>query len=535
MNELSRLPRSLTALAWLLCATSCLPVGGAEGEGEGEGEGERPDFAVLEAAIEGDLAANLATGAQVAVWIDDAIYVVGAFGARDPVTGEPTTQQTQFCIGSDTKKLTSLAALLAVAGGSLALDATIADVLPDLSFPNAPALEGATLHQLLSHQGGSNDWVDYATETTDDQLRAVTYGAFASEVYSMAPPGIFYNYANPNFSLAGQLVEEVAGVPFADILEDELFAPLGMSATVGRKASVGDEGAGGTGYPITLDGEVAPLSFEDTWESAFTRPAGMVWSTAQDQMRLARFLVDGDGDVLEHSLREQIMAAQVPTYPDLPGAYGYGLGVSRGIWLGSNYYDVPVWTHGGNTLTHTSTFFMLPEQRFAISVLSNGFGDDFTSTLVAAVQTLVELPAATAQPPAPPAPTVESLLALVGPYVDPFNVGDVNVTSDGTTLSLAMPLLDDANIPYEPLLSPVSARVFLATIQGEPMETSFIDGPDGVTYLATRYFVAARPGAQGRSFTGMARPERLRRALRTTPPQTRLHELIGPAGFVNER
>lgn len=61
------------------------------------------------------------------------------------------------------------------------------------------------------------------------------------------------------------------------------------------------------------------------------------------------------------------------------------------------------------------------------------------------------------------------------------------------------------------------------------------DGPDGETYLATRYFVAVRPGAQAHTFTELAQPERLRRALLATPPRTRLHEFIGPAGFVIRR
>jgi hypothetical protein len=260
----------------------------------------------------------------------------------------------------------------------------------------------------------------------------------------------------------------------------------------------------------------------------------MVWSTAEDQMRVARFLVDGDPAVLDDALREELTSAQVQSYPDIANdAYGYGLGVSRGIWLGSSYYDVPVWAHGGNTLTHTSMFFVLPDQRFAISVLSNGFGDDFTNTLIAAVSTLVELPAPSPPPSAPPAPTTESLLALEGVYADPFNVGDVEVSSTGTTLSLTMPALDGANIEYEPLLTPISARVFIANIQREDMVISFVDGPDGETYLASRYFVAVRPDAMVRTFTGDAQPDRLRRALATTPPPTRLRELIGPAGFVS--
>ena len=143
----------------------------------------------------------------------------------------------QFCIGSDTKKLTALAALQLVEAGALTLDTTVADLLPDLAAPNAPRIVDATLRMMLAHQNGGVDWFDNGTATTDAALRATTYGAWAAQAYELAPPGIFYNYSNPNYSLAGLLAEEAGGAPFADLLEQRIFAPLGMTASRRRLRS----------------------------------------------------------------------------------------------------------------------------------------------------------------------------------------------------------------------------------------------------------------------------------------------------------
>jgi hypothetical protein len=264
-----------------------------------------------------------------------------------------------------------------------------------------------------------------------------------------------------------------------------------------------------------------------------------VWSTAEDQVKVARFLVDGDAAVLSDTLRNEITLGQTPLYPDLEGGYGYGLVVSRGLALGADYYDVPVWQHGGNTLAQTSTFFVLPEQRFAISILSNGYGDNFIGTLVAALLEYVSsaLPPPSA-PPAPPLPTADDLVALEGTFDDPFNVGAIVVTAepDGSGLAISMPTLDELSIPYEPHMAPLSTRLFLMNVQGTDLAVTFWDGPDGELYFATRPFVATRSADDGsgtipRDLRGPPQPARLLERLASVTDRTALARIVGPSAY----
>ncbi len=408
--EKPMLPRGLLMLGTLATAASCTDHDDPDPD---------PRFASLSEAIQGDLDHNTATAASVAVWLDGTIVWVGGYGDADPdVVGVPPGEDTLFDIGSDTKKITAIALLREIAAGGATLETRVADVLPRLHMQVGPEFATATIRQLLSHQGGIADGAEFTTTTTDDALASYSYGAFATSYPSMVPPGTFWNYSNPNFSIAGLIDQELDGRPWADIVEHDIFQPLGMKRTVARRSEVDDDCATGFGSDVGADGSAPAhrIPLANTWESGFVRPAGLVWSTPSDQMRLAKFLVEGDGKILDPALLAELTSPQVAMYPELEGSYGFGLIVGRGLQIGGAWYDVPVWSHGGNTRSYSSTFYVLPEQHFAISILSNGEDADFTESVVTAFTTLVDLPAAKAPPARPFVPA--ELDHLVGTSED---------------------------------------------------------------------------------------------------------------------
>ncbi len=462
-----------------------------------------PRFELIDAAVEADLAQNAATAASVAVWLDGEIVWVGGYGTADPLGSTPPDEDTLFLIGSDTKKITAISVLRKIASGKLSMDTTIADVLPDLEMQQAPVYETATIHQLLSHQGGIMDGGEDTGTTTDEALHDFAYGEFAGNFFSIAPPGMFFNYSNPNFSMAGLIDETLDCRMWPDIVMEDIFIPLKMTRTVARKTDVDGNVALGFGL-LEMDGEIQPIPLESTIESAFTRPAGLVWSTPSDQMRLARFLVDGDNSVLCDQLRTELTSPQTPIYPDniveagmtsdfpaIPGgSYGYGLFIQQGLELNDKWYDIPVWGHGGNTHSHTASFIILPEQKFAISILSNGVYDNFRHSVRTAIEALVTLPPPATRPETPFDPA--ALDGLVGTYIDPHMYGEIIVTRLGDGLYAEIPMLDVMNIPYNPSLEAVSTHVWWIEADGAYFMLSFVAGPNGERFIWNRGFVAQR-------------------------------------------
>lgn len=410
----------------------------------------KDDEDAVMSALARDMRRSGAFAGQIAIWYDGQIVFSQAVGTRTDGGSEPVDTNTLFQIGSDTKKIAAIALLQQVNAGKLSLDEPVADAIPGLSLTESPEWAGAaTLHDLVSHQGGLYDYTPWTPAADDNELHDIAFGDFAERNWAMAPGGSFWNYSNPNFSLVGLATETADGRPWADIVEDDIFAPLGLTHTYARLSEVLDDGNVGnsTGYydfvgdPADLfasatyeSGEVAAADLDD---NAFIRPAGLVWSTAEDQARLLGFFLDGDDAVLPEALRTQITTAQVPLYPNFPPqSYGYGMFVFDGFSTAEGWCPQPLWTHGGNTLTYTSASVIIPDQRLTLSILTNAYGVDTSTTTQAFYDHMVTLPATTALPVDLAVETDHSL--LVGTYVD-HQLGRIEVTDVDGTLHAAFP------------------------------------------------------------------------------------------------
>lgn len=447
-----------------------------------------------------ELDANLAEGVSVAVRERGELVWVEGFGSAAPGGTVPVTPDTRFQIGSTTKQMTAALALQQVEVGRMSLDDTVADLLPALSLRQSPGWAGeATLHQLLSHQGGVLDYVDWAGSADDAELAAWHLGEFSRVSWANNPPGAFYNYSNPHFTVAGLAIEahDPAGRAFSDVMAEDLFAPLGLGETALRRDTVADGPlpyATSTGVSPTSDG-VAVVPMAEVPDPAAIRPAGLVWSTPTDMTTWGSFLLHGDPSVLDDALRAEITAPHVSTlYFGDHQAYGYGEFVwdqfpfSDGEW-----YPIRVWEHGGNTLSMTSVLVVLPDQDVTLSILSNGWGDGWSGTVEGVLRALIDpFPAPTGYaPPFDPA----DLARHAGTYTDVHNVGDLVIAEGGAHgLTLSIPLLDAYGYTVEADLEPISTDVWIATIDGEAYDLTFVPDPESGEdrWLRNRVFVGER-------------------------------------------
>src|SRR5690606_12683394 len=94
-----------------------------------------------------------------------------ALGVADLETGKPMTTDTSMRIGSITKAFTATMILQPVDQGALALDDTLATLLPSQSgLPNADAI---TLRHLLTMQSGIPDYINMEGVLTADPYETV--------------------------------------------------------------------------------------------------------------------------------------------------------------------------------------------------------------------------------------------------------------------------------------------------------------------------------------------------------------------------
>lgn len=466
---------------------------------------DEADREAIEAAAEDDLDGSDASGVQIAVWKGGRIVYQGQVGSAHPDRNVPITPQTLFQVGSDTKKMTALGVLLEEDAGRIGRDTTVAEATGLTLEADADWATQATLHDLLSHQGGLFDYTPWDHAPADSELSNRTHGVFAERQAPNAPPGVTWNYSNPNFSLSGLANEVSAGKPWADVMEDDLFAPLGMDRTFARRSAVEAESdvAAGTGYSGWSDDAFDPYRAGGSWEwgtaevadcadNAFTRPAGLVWSTATDMATLGAFLIDGDTTILADDLREAVTTKHVSLYPAFDGwGYGYGMMLYDGINLADGYHATKTWTHGGNTLAFTSMTWILPEQGLSISLLSNGYGTDFTGTAVEILERLGDLPAPSTAPAYPATETAHA--ELVGNYWDPY-VGEIVVTDVDGVLQIDMPTFESWGITVSPAVRYEGITdIYTFAAAGTRMELVFVADEAGVyRWARNRLFVGTR-------------------------------------------
>ncbi len=486
-------------------------AGGATGEGASGAGGSTTTtgtggwdarFDPLVAALQEDLAESGAFGVSVAVLEKGEITFAQAFGSKDQAGTQPLTPHTLMQIGSTTKQMTAAAVLQKVESGSLSLDDDLESLLPMLDFALDPTWDDQILvRHLISHQGGFYDYTEWNQLSDDARLASFTYGDFAESIYLMNPPGVFWNYSNPNFSVAGLITEELDTRAWPDIMREDIFVPLGMDRTFLRKSEVEADGDYSLSYGIVglEDSTVGQVEMSQMGDSAWVRPAGLAWTTPSQMATWSKFLIEGEDAVLGEALRSEITSEQVDTGFFVGNLhYGYGMMVWRGYLTNDQtWYPVRVWEHGGNTLSFTNSLTILPDQEFAIVITSNALKTDFSHSVDVALETLVDLPAPTA------APEYEIDHATfgrhVGTYSDPYNIGDVIITEEGGDLHVSMPALDAAGYDVSPILVPVSSEIFVVFIDGTQLDLTFIPSTPGgdSTYIRNRIFVASRPEQSG--------------------------------------
>ncbi len=171
-------------------------------------------------------------GLAVAVVDDNGILWAEGFGFTDDDHKTAITSDTIFSVQSTSKVFTATAVMLAVQDGLLDLDVPITTYLPDFTvhsiFEEHPERK-ITLRMLLSHTAGftheaprGNNF-DLGPVSFEDHVKTI------SDTWLRFPVGTGYAYSNLGISLAGYILQQVSGQPFAGYVEAKLLHPLGMT------------------------------------------------------------------------------------------------------------------------------------------------------------------------------------------------------------------------------------------------------------------------------------------------------------------
>ncbi len=164
----------------------------------------------------------------VGVMRDGQLIDERATGYVNVELGVKARLEHRFEIGSISKQFTAYAILILKARGKLELDAPVGRYVSDLP----PAWGKVSLHHLLSHTSGLPDLEDafgYGVyrETPSD-------AAFLKRLVALPiefEQGDKWQYSNTNYWLLARVIESISGLRYSDFMAQEVFTPLGMTAT----------------------------------------------------------------------------------------------------------------------------------------------------------------------------------------------------------------------------------------------------------------------------------------------------------------
>jgi len=288
------------------------------------------------------------------------------FGTADG-SGRPVTVATPFVLGSVTKSFTALAVLQLVDAGKVALDAPVADYVPELQLADR-AERRITVRQLLDQTSG------IPARAGGRLLRSAGDGLPADAVRELAgtrlsaEPGTRFEYANGNYVLLGRVIERASGEPYGDYVERHIFAPLGMRSSFASPETAETAGlAAGHRYWFGFPVAHGPTSPEAV------RPAGYLISSAADMSRyLALYLNGGALDGRRIVSRRALETMLTPAGNGRLGPWADGVASRYAMgWFVGGPWRAHALLHPGRSPDSSAMIVLLPRERLAVVTLMN--------------------------------------------------------------------------------------------------------------------------------------------------------------------
>jgi len=303
-------------------------------------------LAPIEDFINGEVAAGRIPGAALLIQRHGKPVYFKHFGLRDPDAGTPMTDDTIFPIHSLTKTVTSVAAMMLIDRGRIALDDPVSKYIPGFAgmkvgvehkdangkpyLEMVPLRRPITIEDLLLHTSGIT--YGFIGEGLVKQAYAGIYlgdfdnAGFAERISKLPlaeQPRTLWDYGH-SIDVLGRVIEVASGQSLYQFERQNLFEPLGMTTTKFFLTDPAERAR--YAQPLKKDRRNERNSLNLTrWESG----GGGLVSTIADFARYGQMLLNGgtlDGKTI---LSPKAYAAMTTDH------IGPGSGVER------NYYYFP--------------------------------------------------------------------------------------------------------------------------------------------------------------------------------------------------
>lgn len=329
-----------------------------------------PDAIDLDAVLKSAMEGTNTPALGAVVMRDGKIAQQAVSGVRRNDGKNPAGVDDVWLIGSTGKPMTTALIAKLVDHGVLAWDAPLAQMLPDLADSMRPDYRSVTLVQLLSHRSGlpenMRDLKVLDTFFADARPLPEQRLAFISAALKDEPataPGSEFVYSNTGFLIAAVIAERATRTNFEELLQREVFAPLGMTSVGFGPTPPGQPLGHRGGKPVTA----APRKSDDGVPMMYTAAGNMHMSLGD----WAQFCLDqlagsqGRGKLLTPASYQLMQTAQ-------PGG---NAGLDWGVQDSIAGRKGPVLVHGGSDGNWLAWVALFPNEGTGALVVANATDD----------------------------------------------------------------------------------------------------------------------------------------------------------------
>ncbi|MGP9633590.1 class C beta-lactamase [Halomonas sp. AOP43-A1-21] len=158
-------------------------------------------------------------GMAVALSVDGKRYYFN-YGVADQAANTPVTADTLFELGSVSKTFTTALGAYAQASGALSLNDSASQYLLALE---GSVFDDVSLVELATYTAGGLP-LQFPDDVQDEDEMLDYYRHWQPDY----PPGTHRQYSNPSIGLFGYLTAQRLGEPYAALMEEHVFSPLGL-------------------------------------------------------------------------------------------------------------------------------------------------------------------------------------------------------------------------------------------------------------------------------------------------------------------
>jgi len=291
---------------------------------------------------------NDSPGAAVMVIHEGEAILERYYGLADIAENTPVSRETNFRLASMSKQFTAMAILQLMDQGKLHFSTDLRDVFPE--FPSYAA--SINYGQLLHHTSGLINYEDLIPDSATVPVKdADVLKLLIQQDSTYFPPGSDYSYSNGGYALLALTVERLSGLTFSDYLEQNIFKPAGMDATVAFVDGINTIPHRAFGYHV----QDSSIAFSDQSMTSSVLGDGGIYSSVSD-------LYKWDQALYKNTLVGETWLDSAVT----PWLENYGCG-----WRIEDYKGLKRISHTGSTCGFRTVFQRFPDAEFSVIVLTN--------------------------------------------------------------------------------------------------------------------------------------------------------------------